>query len=273
MGDVTIGGMPHSSGSGGAGNNYFNDDLVSDGNHTHSGEGNNTIINDVLQFLHTSSQPATKHAWLNIQPHIIELFAENTLNSGNETSIQLTSGNEDLGIVFNETSFGKYQFITPPFHNDVEEYSLQLGRPSSGRSRIYRQYTKVVNTIRVRNIASGDSPYTVDPLVDNVLFVDTTGGAIIINFPRSVFVAPNSGAAVSSSMGVNNGSPIWFASHEIIIKLANDPSSNNLTLEPDGSETIQDIGASATSNLILLASGDEGGSWRIVTDGSNLHVI
>lgn len=272
--------------------NYFNADLVADDDHTHDGAGFDIAVNDVKNFTHISElltssgrDQYSSFALDNddivgdisgISP-IAYLYAKTNEIQEWETYVALSPEVENEGLILNDGG-GRYFYNTPPINSkpnqQVGEYTATFFESSGSGVWMGRTPTKAIYAKPVITIDDTDSPYTVDPSTEEIIIVDNSSGAVTINFPASTSVSPSTTASMATHFLVtNNGTPSWTASHEVIIKVTSDPSVNNVTLEPNGAETIQDIGASATANLVINGAGDVGGSWRIISDDSNLHVI
>lgn len=124
----------------------------------------------------------------------------------------------------------------------------------SADGHMFRTPLADLKRLQYEEIDNTDSPYNVAAGVE-VVYIDNSAGAVIVNLPTA------------GSM-VNAGKT---ASITFFIKA--DPSVHNVTLEPDGAETIQIAGSAPQSNLVLSLAAEIGTSLTISSDGSNLFVI
>ena len=103
-----------------------------------------------------------------------------------------------------------------------------------------------------KTIDDTDSPYSLS-LADSIINVDNGSGSVTINLP-----------AASSWMEGNN-------SYVFHIKVLEDPTINTVTIDPNGSETIQVQGAPASS--FVFGVGDRGKTLSMYSDSSNIFAF
>lgn len=136
---------------------------------------------------------------------------------------------------------------------------LPSGEPDTGNNTLdiviqdiitCPELTACVNP-NIHTIDDGDSPYTIIEGHNQIIFIDNSAGAVIVNFPPAADMTGQT----------------------FTVFVKDDPSAFSVTIEPDGAETIQIVGGAPVSNLTVSLAGEIGTSLTITSDGSNLFVI
>lgn len=250
--------------------NFFTANLTGTGNRVHDGAGYDYTINDLRTFelnaLRDFGSGVVRTAQFDLTTLTSQWLVETDDNADvRQSYISMDTAVEGNGMLF-QNDFGYYGFADrrpafgPGSRFPMGDEFLSVGELPGGRFGMLTVPRFLSHSKRYVTIDHTDSPYTINPETDQVIFVDNSSSSVVINFPSSTPTTasenPLTGTrTLPERMTYNNGTGTYFSTLDIrIIVLSDFTEGNDVTLEPNGAETISVSGEGPTANYQIVAS-------------------